>query len=167
MSEYVLSDQTMMPLAAPWPRPALPAPPPASAPPVGGLLGTFAQALEPTGAVQLPAAFRGALQAGGILTRGFDGCLHLLPPGDWHSLVQQVCHADPSSPQSRAMRRQVFAQAAPVVPCHHGTLVIPPELRAYAIIVDQVLFVGLYSYVELWAPARWQAVMDALDGEPC
>jgi MraZ protein len=165
MSEYFPSDQIVLPSPlAPWRRPALPAPPAAAAPPVGGLLGTFAQSLDAAGAVRLPASFRATLEAGAILTRGFDGCLHLLPPGDWHSLVQQVCRDDPASPQSRAMRRQVFAQAAPVVPGRCGTLFIPPDLRAYAGMGAQVLFVGLYSYVELWAPERWQAVMDQLDG---
>jgi MraZ protein len=168
MSEYVPHDQSMLPLVAYRTQPALPAPPTEPTPPMGGLLGTFAQPLDALGAVRLPAAFQAPLQAGGIVTRGFDGCLHLLPPGDWHSLVQQLCHDAPGSPHSRAMRRQIFAHAVPVVPSCRGTLVIPPHLCAYAGIVDQVLFVGLYSYVELWAPARWQAVMEQLGGgEPC
>jgi MraZ protein len=168
MSEYVPSNPSALPLVAHPLRPTLPAAPTVPAPPPGGLLGTFAQPLDPTGAVRLPMAFRATLQGGGILTRGFDGCLHLLPPGDWHSLVQQMGHEVPGSPQSRAMRRQIFAHAAPVVPSSRGTLVIPPDLRAYAGMVGQVLFVGLYSYVELWAPARWQAVLETLDsGEPC
>jgi MraZ protein len=168
MSDYLLLDHATLPPVVSWPRPALPAPAPAPAPAVGGLLGTYAQPLDPTGAVRLPAAFRGDLQAGGILTRGFEGCLHLLPPGDWQSLVQYICHDAPGSPQGRALRRQIFAHAAPVAPGSRGTLVIPPDLRAYAGLDDQVLFVGLYSYAELWAPARWQAVMEALDGPaPC
>lgn len=98
-----------------------------------------------------------------MLTRGDDGCLHLLPPATWRTLAQQVGNAPtPAATPARTLRRQLFASAAPLMPDSRGAIIIPPDLRAYAALDAQAVFVGLYTYIEIWSHNRWQAIVENL-----
>jgi MraZ protein len=126
------------------------------------LLGTFEETMTPAGQVPIPARFRTDLAAS-ILVCGLDHCLNLLTPASWHALVQRIGQAVPDHSEQRRLRRVIFASAAEVVPDAAGHIVIPPHLRAFAGLSEQVVFAGLYSYVELWSRERWQGIMGTLD----
>jgi MraZ protein len=127
------------------------------------LLGTFAAPIDAAGSVVLPAALHHAHTAW-VLTRGDDGCLQMLPPAVWRALAERTCTtpAGAGPAPARTLRRQLFASAAPLKPDSSGAIVIPPNLRAYADLGEQALFVGLYTYIEVWSDDRWQAIVENL-----
>src|SRR5690349_25125487 len=52
------------------------------------LLGEYAQPLDAKNRLTLPAKLRSYFAEGVAVTKGFDGCLFVLPRGSWNSLVE-------------------------------------------------------------------------------
>ncbi len=144
------------------PQPVCREPPDALEPPPPMLVGTCEHPVAGSGAARLPLLFHPVLRAGCVMTGGFDGCLHVLPLHDWHTMAQRLCSAAPASSEARVQRRQWFALAAHVQPDEQGDMIIPANLRAYAAIGEQAVFVGLYTYVELWSRERWERTLETL-----
>jgi MraZ protein len=69
-----------------------------------------------------------------------------------------VGHAD-----VRNLRRLLFSGAADVETDRQGRILIPPNLREYAGLSEQVVVVGNDTYFEIWSRERWQFVLETLD----
>mgnify|MGYP000400851008 CR=1 FL=1 len=76
----------------------------------------------------------------------------------WQELSDKVTSLPLTSPRGRALRRHFFAPAANLELDRQGRILIPEHLREYAglDLSSEVLVIGLYNFIELWNPQRWQ-----------
>lgn len=128
-------------------------------------LGRHAHNLDAKGRLAIPAKFRDELASGVVLTRGIDRCLTLYPMAAWLPLAEQVSALPISDPDARAFRRLVFADAVDLALDAQGRILLPPELRAFADIDREAIVIGVNTYLEIWGPARWEAVNAAIDSD--
>lgn len=128
-------------------------------------LGRFSHNLDSKGRLAIPAKFRGSLAVGLVVTRGIDRCLTVYPLVAWQRLTERIEALSVSDPDARMFRRMVFAEAADEEPDAQGRIVLPPELRRYAGIEREAIVVGVNSYIEVWEPARWEALNAATEDE--
>jgi len=128
-------------------------------------LGRFTHAIDDKGRLAIPARFREAFRGQGVLTRGIDRCLTLYPMDSWQPLAEKVSSLSISDPDARAFRRMVFAEATVVEFDRQGRILLPPELRAYAVLEREAIVVGVHSYVEIWSPENWAAQAELLAAE--
>ncbi len=126
-------------------------------------LGRYAHSLDAKGRLAIPARFREELAQGVVLTRGIDRCLALYPMAAWLPLAAKVSALPISDPDARTFRRMVFAEAANLEPDAQGRILLPPELRGYAEIDREAYVVGVNTSIEIWSPARWDAVNAVMD----
>ena len=58
------------------------------------------------------------------------------------------------------MRQRQLAAVGPALERldAQGRVVLPPELRRYAGIEREAIVVGMNTYIEIWEPARWEAL---------
>ncbi len=89
---------------------------------------------------------------------GLEHCLSVYTEAGWQAIVDKY-NALPMS-QARKMRF-LFANAAKCEPDKQGRFLIPTELRDYAGLKDEVMFVGLAGHAEIWDSATY----DALEAE--
>jgi len=127
------------------------------------LFGQFAQQFDAKHRLTLPPALRRAigeaeLKAGLILTRGLDGCLWAFPASGWGAATAELCRSTFGSRDARTLERLFLGGAVQVPVDRQGRLEVPDALRERAGINGEVLLVGVGARIELWAPARWQAV---------
>ena len=126
-------------------------------------LGEFTHTIDDKGRLTIPAKFRGELAAGLVVTRGFDRNLMVFTLSEWEELARKI-NARPLSDESvRAFRRRVFSGAVDLVPDRQGRIVLPPYLREFAGIEDEVVIAGLFDYVELWSVEAWQTVRESIE----
>jgi len=118
-------------------------------------LGEFVHTTDDKGRITIPARFRAELASGLVVTRGIDRCLAIYPLSEWEKLAEKVSALPVTDRRARAFRRLVFANAADAVPDKQGRIVIPPRLREYAGLSDEVVITGLNNYIELWNPRTW------------
>jgi MraZ protein len=126
-------------------------------------LGEYAHAIDNKGRVTIPAKYRGLVAAGVVVTRGFDQNLICFPMTEWESLAKRIA-AKPLSDQSmRAFRRRLFSGAVDLVPDRQGRILLPPYLREFAGIDDEVIIAGMNDYIELWSSDAWAAEKAAIE----
>jgi MraZ protein len=63
----------------------------------------------------------------------------------------------------RAFRRRVFSGAIDLEPDRQGRILLPPYLRDFAAIENDVVVAGMYSYIELWSAASWETIRASID----
>jgi MraZ protein len=121
-------------------------------------LGHYAHSLDDKGRLTIPAKYRDDLAEGLVATRGPKHQIVLYPLSEWRSLTQRVDALPRLDEKAVNIRRLLYAFAEDLVVDRQGRVIIPPRLREYARIDNEVIVVGLNSYVELWAPDAWQEI---------
>ena len=103
----------------------------------------------------MPARFRERLGPGFILTIAPpDQCLALYPLSTWESVCERLESAPSKNRQFRQFVRHLFALTEEVQCDAQGRLLVGPKMRAYAGIQRDVVTIGTFTRVELWAKER-------------
>lgn len=121
-------------------------------------LGEYSHTIDDKGRLTIPARFRGELAAGLVVTRGFDQNLVVYPINEWEKLATDIMSRPVSDTNVREFRRRVFSGAIDLEPDRQGRILLPPYLREFAAIQNEVTLVGMYNYIELWQADSWSAV---------
>lgn len=127
-------------------------------------LGEFTHTIDEAGRVTIPSRFRAGLAAGLVITRGLDRCLVVFPVEEWKKLADKVSALPITDRSARALRRLVFANASDLTLDKQGRILIPPRLREYLGITNEVVIIGLNTYLELWHPDAWQEERGQVEG---
>ena len=122
------------------------------------MVGKYRHNVDPKGRLFVPAKLREELGESFYATLGLEHCLSVYTEAGWQAIVDKY-NALPMS-QARKMRF-LFANAAKCEPDKQGRFLIPTELRDYAGLKDEVMFVGLAGHAEIWDSATY----DALEAE--
>jgi MraZ protein len=123
--------------------------------------GEYTHHLDNKGRLIIPARFRHQLNTSAVLTRGLDNNLVIYPDDAWQAVSDQLGQMSITHPTARALRRLLFSGALVLEPDRQGRINIPPYLRDYASLKNEVLVVGMETFIEIWHPDRWR---EALEG---
>lgn len=122
--------------------------------------------LDAKGRMAVPTRARDPLTQGGtvklVLTAHPDNCLLLYPTPAWEPIRAQVMSFPSLDRQASLWKRLLVGFAQEVEPDSAGRLLIPPELRDFARIARQVMFVGQGSHFEIWDLESWKSQLEAL-----
>lgn len=127
------------------------------------LIGEYQHTIDQKGRVIVPARFREDLGDSFYVTKGLDGCLFVLSPGEWTRLQERVS-AMPIS-KARGLQRFFFSGAVEAQPDRQGRVLLPQTLRDYAGLDKDVTFIGASSRAEIWDTAHWTAFNSTLTEE--
>ncbi len=125
--------------------------------------------LDAKGRMAIPTRTRDPLTQGGavklVLTAHPDGCLLLYPAPEWEPIRARVMGFPSLNRQASLWKRLLVGFAQDVEPDSAGRLLIPPELRTFAHIDRQVMFVGQGTHFEIWDLEGWNRELEALRSE--
>ena len=124
------------------------------------IIGDHPYRLDSKGRLTLPRKFRPYLGDVVIVTRGLDKCLWVFPKPEWEKVVTRLDALPLSSRDARRARRWIIGSAHELEPDRAGRILIPPTLREYAGIRQEVIVAGLHTYLEIWAAEAWQEEME-------
>ncbi len=125
------------------------------------LYGHYWQSRDATGDVPLPHAFRASIGTAGVLTRSPQGSLWLFAVPMWQQMLDRLWATTLHSDPGQRTRRMLCAGAQRIELARDGSLALPPQLCASAAISDTIVFVGMYTYIEVWAAHRWAQIVQA------
>ncbi len=126
-------------------------------------LGEYEYKIDPKGRVAIPPKFRGEFWEGIVLARGFDRCINAYPPSIWKEISESFSTLPIARSKERRMRRVIFASAFSLELDEQGRVLLPPPLRQYAEIKENVVIAGANNYLEIWSKKLWdeeQALME-------
>ena len=122
--------------------------------------------LDAKGRMSVPTRSRDPLTAGGtvklVLTAHPEGCLLLYPMPAWEPIRARVMSFPSLDRQASAWKRLLVGFAEEHELDSAGRLLVSPELRDYAHITRQVMFVGQGSHFEIWDLEQWKAQLEAV-----
>ena len=122
--------------------------------------------LDAKGRMAVPTKIRDPLTAGGthklVLTAHPDGCLLLYPQPAWEPIRARVMSFPSLDRQFSVWKRLLVGFAEEIEPDSAGRLLISTELRGFAHIDREVMFVGQGSHFEIWDLGAWNAQLEAL-----
>jgi MraZ protein len=120
-------------------------------------LNQYHHSFDDKGRLTIPAKFRDLPEDGAVVINGLDRNLMVLPSDAFKKLYERVMATNLADPSARLLRRIILGNALPVVPDGAGRILLTPNLKEYAELKDEVVFVGQGDYFEIWSPDQWKA----------
>lgn len=120
------------------------------------LIGQFRSKISPKGRIAFPKKFRDKLGDSLVVTVGYENSLMIVSSSEWKSLVEATENKPFILGSARDTNRFLLGEAAEVVLDEQGRFVIPGHLRDYAGMDEEVVFLGLNKYVEVWDKVAWE-----------
>lgn len=126
------------------------------------LLGEIRYKMGQKHRLAIPKKFREALGDTLIISRGYEGCLIIVSQSQWSALVQPISQGSFLDSNARASARFLMGGAHQLELDSQGRGIVPASLHEYADFQDEVVFVGLGQWLEVWSDQRWQQQLDNL-----
>jgi MraZ protein len=126
--------------------------------------GTFQHTIDAKGRTSLPARFREALAAGGeprvaLIRYPHWKAIQALPHAVWSELKQRVLSTSPLDARAQRNILKFVSTAHEVEVDVHGRVLVPPDLRAWAGLSRDVVWVGMGRTMQLWDRAAHEQSM--------
>lgn len=121
-------------------------------------IGTYEHAVDDRGRVAIPALYRVAFAAGGVVRPGPEGCVELHTEADFNRRAEEL--SDAVSLRTEAGRdelRDFFADAYPVELDRQGRILVPQAVRTLVPLEPRVLVRGCGGHLEIWGRDRHEA----------
>ncbi len=119
-------------------------------------LNQYQHSFDDKGRLTIPSKFRELPEEGAFVVQGLDRNLMVLPPAVFQILYDRLMAMSLTDPTARLLRRIILGNALQVVPDGAGRILLSPNLREYAGLKENVVFVGQGDYFEIWSPELWK-----------
>ena len=111
--------------------------------------------MDAKGRVILPIKFREVIGNKFILTKGFDHNLYIYPMEEWVNVEEKLSKFKMTSKSARIIKRLIQGSAVEVEIDNQDRITIPQNLRIYAELEKEILFVGQGEFIEIWAKEKF------------
>lgn len=128
-------------------------------------LGSHEHTIDSKGRLTLPAKWRGDLASGVVVTRGLEQCLFIFPQTKFQEIAAEIDRQGILLPEARAWARYISGESEAAEVDGQGRILISQKLRNYAGLNGNVVVVGLLSRIEVWSPAKYQAINQQVESD--
>lgn len=129
------------------------------------LIGQYEAKLGVKGRVAMPAKLRKELGDRLIITLGYENSLIVVSEANWRTLLSGTEGKPLIQSEARETQRFLLGGAVEIELDSKGRFIIPFFLRQFAKIEDEIIFLGLYRYVEIWDKKIWEEYRKRLEGK--
>ncbi len=119
------------------------------------LLGQYEGKLGAKSRIAFPSRFRKILGDKLIITLGYENSLIVVSEQNWKALLEGTEGKPFIQSETRETQRFLLGGAVPIELDSKGRFIIPVFLREFAEIKDEVVFLGLSRYIEIWDKGKW------------
>ena len=119
------------------------------------LIGQYEAKIDKKGRTAIPKKFREILGNNIIVTLGYENSLIVVSETQWQALLEGTAGRPFIEYETRETQRFLLGGASSVELLSKGRFILPSYLREFAKIEDEIVFLGLSRYVEIWDKKRW------------
>lgn len=127
------------------------------------LLGQYEGKVGAKNRIAFPKKFREVLGDSLIITQGYENSLIIVSQESWKSLLEGTEGKPFIQSETRETQRFLLGGASFVELDSKGRFVLPLYLRSFAKIKNEVIFLGLSRYVEIWDKVCWEQYRENLE----
>lgn len=120
------------------------------------LLGQYEAKVGAKNRIAFPKRLRDVLGDKLIATLGYENSLIVVSQESWKALLEGTEGKPFIQSETRETQRFLLGGASFVELDGKGRFVLPSYLREFAKIKDEVIFLGLSRYVEIWDKKSWE-----------
>ncbi len=120
------------------------------------LIGEYHGKLSNKKRTSLPKKFRNELGENIILTRGYEDALILVNQEMWQKIAKEVIDGSFINKNIRDTSRFLVGSATEVQTDKQGRFIIPQALFDHAQLKEDIVFIGLVNWVEIWEKSKWE-----------
>jgi MraZ protein len=120
------------------------------------IIGEYRSRIGEKKRVALPKKLRKELGDELILTRGYEHSLVLVNKGMWESLATEVVNGSFINSKIRDTNRFLIGSATEITTDAQGRFVVPQALYEHAELENDVVFIGLINWIEIWDKKKWE-----------
>jgi MraZ protein len=126
------------------------------------LIGEYTGKVGEKKRVSLPSKFREELGDEIILTRGYEDALIVVNKKLWESIASEVMNGSFIDKNIRDTSRFLVGGAKEIELDSQGRFVIPQSLYKHADLKNEVVFIGLANWIEIWDKKKWEERLEYL-----
>lgn len=126
-------------------------------------LNQYHHCFDDKGRLTIPAKFRDQTAEGITVVQGLERNLMVLPQPEFKILYDRLMAMNLADPEARLLRQIILGNALELKPDGSGRMLLSQNLRDYAELKTEVVFVGQGDYFEIWAPEPWQKKQDQIN----
>lgn len=127
------------------------------------LLGQYEGIIGEKNRVAFPKKFREILGDSLIITQGYENSLIIVSEKGWKALLEGTEEKPFIQTEARETQRFLLGGASSVRLDSKGRFIIPSYLRDFGKIKNEVIFLGLSRFVEMWDKMRWEEYKQNLE----
>lgn len=120
------------------------------------LIGQYDGKIDVKGRSAFPKKFREILGDKLIVTLGYENALIVVSEKNWKALLEGTEGRPFIDSATRETQRFLLGGASGVELDSKGRFILPAYLREFGKIKDEVVFIGLSRYVEIWSKEVWE-----------
>src|SRR3989344_2152249 len=127
------------------------------------LLGQYESKIDTKARLSFPKKFREILGEKLIVTLGYENALIIVSEKNWKALLEGTEGRPFIHSETRETQRFLLGSASSVELDAKGRFILPAYLKEFGRIEDEVVFIGLSRYVEIWDKKRWLEYRNVLE----
>lgn len=127
------------------------------------LIGQFEGKIDKKGRSAFPKKFREILGDKLIVTLGYENSLIIVSEENWKQLLEGTEGKPFIQSETRETQRFLLGGATSLELDSKGRFIVPAYLREFAKIENEIVFLGLSRYVEVWDKKRWEEYRGELE----
>lgn len=120
------------------------------------LLGEFEARIDSKNRIAFPSKYRKEIGEQLIITKGYEQTLIIVSQKNWETLLEGTKEKPLIQKETREVQRFLLGGASDVVLDGKGRFLLPNYLRSFASIEEEIIFLGLSRYIEMWSKAVWE-----------
>ena len=120
------------------------------------LLGQHDGKVDAKGRTAFPKKLREIIGDKIIITLGYENSLIIVSEEGWKALLEGTEGKPFIQQEARETQRFLLGGASSIELDSKGRFIIPDYLRSFAKIKNEVVFLGLSRYVEMWDKGLWE-----------
>lgn len=119
------------------------------------LIGQYDGKIDSKGRTALPKKFREVLGDKLIITFGYENALIVVSEENWKALLEGTEGRPFIESDTRETQRFLLGGASNIELDNKGRFILPSYLRQFGKIENEIVFLGLSRYVEIWDKTSW------------
>jgi MraZ protein len=127
------------------------------------LIGSFKNNIGDKNRVAFPIKFKNELGSSLIVTKGYENCLIIVDKSKFSGLMNSIKDVPFVNSGLRDTKRFLIGSAQEIELDKQGRFVIPPDLKKYASLGNECVFIGLVDWIELWDKSIWDKKEESIN----